>query len=490
VTRLRVAVVLWAAVVVMAGPASAADDVVARAMRLYEARHYEDAARTLQAALPSLDASKRPAAHLALGMIYLGSAELHGELYRVGTTIQLDYLKKLAGASGGSRFVNLYLGKLLLDSGNCEEATRYLTRFTAQAALEPRDRAIGRAYLGLCQALRNDTSTARAAWSDIDATDPEVQATLAAVYSRAGIADRNPVAMAQGALAKARQARSTRMRDHALAVYARAGLIDKGLELLRPAELKAASRTEVLGRSKTLNFYDVALLRDLATLYRKASVAHLEQAAGDSRLKATASYYLAAAHADAGNPELSLRATAAFLAVPDAPAPYRIRARARHAANDYALGRRSEAMAQWDELAKAADAHGLAAALDQCARVKAECAAMESRAQVLSEAARGRDGAPLNIALGRYYLSKQDHARAVSHLEAGRDKSNKNRIEANDPVMLVNLAEVYYRRKQFSESLEIYFEMSKQFPAVRPLQEAMQGIYSIEHKSAGDVKIF
>ena len=75
-------------------------------------------------------------------------------------------------------------------------------------------------------------------------------------------------------------------------------------------------------------------------------------------------------------------------------------------------------------------------------------------------------------------------------MEAGRDKSNKNRIEYNDPLMLVNLAEVYYRTKQFSEALEIYFEMSNHFPAVRQIQVAMQGVYSMEQKSAGDVKIF
>jgi pentatricopeptide repeat protein len=75
-------------------------------------------------------------------------------------------------------------------------------------------------------------------------------------------------------------------------------------------------------------------------------------------------------------------------------------------------------------------------------------------------------------------------------MEAGRDKSNKNKIESNDPLMLVSLAEAYYRTKKFSEALEIYFEMSKQFPEVRQIQEAMQGIYSMEHKSAGDVKIF
>jgi hypothetical protein len=75
-------------------------------------------------------------------------------------------------------------------------------------------------------------------------------------------------------------------------------------------------------------------------------------------------------------------------------------------------------------------------------------------------------------------------------MEAGRDKSNKNRIEFNDPRMLIALAEAHYRSRNFSEALEIFFEMSKQYPAVRQIQAAMQGVYSMEQQSAGDAKIF
>ena len=78
---------------------------------------------------------------------------------------------------------------------------------------------------------------------------------------------------------------------------------------------------------------------------------------------------------------------------------------------------------------------------------------------------------------------------AFGYLEAGRDKSNKNRIEFNEPSLLTDLARAYYRTKKFSEALEILFGMSVQFPAVRQIQNAMQGIYSIEQKSAGDVKV-
>ena len=42
--------------------ASAADDAVARATRLYEQRHYREAARTLETALPSLDAGRQAVA--------------------------------------------------------------------------------------------------------------------------------------------------------------------------------------------------------------------------------------------------------------------------------------------------------------------------------------------------------------------------------------------------------------------------------------------
>ena len=86
-------------------------------------------------------------------------------------------------------------------------------------------------------------------------------------------------------------------------------------------------------------------------------------------------------------------------------------------------------------------------------------------------------------------MGKKDYTKSIAYMEVGRNKSNKNRIEYNDPLMLINLAEAYYQTMRFSEALEIYFAMSKQFPAVRQIQVAMQGVYSMEQKSAGDARI-
>src|SRR5207245_4386275 len=93
------------------------------------------------------------------------------------------------------------------------------------------------------------------------------------------------------------------------------------------------------------------------------------------------------------------------------------------------------------------------------AKEKADCAQSEPWAMRAIEAGEGKKTRPLNIALGQHYLWRRDYDRAVAYLEAGRDKSNKNRIEANDPVMLVNLAEAYYRSRTFYEEQELILEI-------------------------------
>ena len=118
-----------------------------------------------------------------------------------------------------------------------------------------------------------------------------------------------------------------------------------------------------------------------------------------------------------------------------------------------------------------------------------ECSEIVSKAAAVAEAREGKRSSGVNVALGRYYLGKKDYGKTIAYMEAGRNKGNKNKIEYNDPLMLVNLAEAYYRTMQFSEALEIYFAMSTQFPAVRQIQVAMQGVYSMEQKSAGDARI-
>ena len=492
----RIALFLASMIILTASQAVAVDDVLTRAVKLYEKRHYGEAAGLLRSNAASLGQAKQGQVNLALGMTYFKNAVLHRELYLASAWASQDYLKKLSALRGSSRsrFVDLYMGDALIGVGKADVAAIYLRQFLASEKLEPQYQAIAQVLLGLSYQVNNEAAKAAQLWAAVDAADPEIKAELAAAYSRAGLKDKDPAVLAEESLAsqaKRGKPLSMRMVKNLIAVYARSGLTEKGLDLITRADLKAFSFRETLGKTKVINFYDLSLLDDMASLYGQASIACLEKAAADARIKSSADFYLGQAYALFGSTDRSLKTAESFLATTQLPQQFKDQARVLQAADLYALSRKAEALKVWDELAgkPSQDPDVLAEILFTCRRLKAECPNVARQSAAAAEAGEGRKFSTLNIALGKYYLGRLDTARSLAYLEAGRDKSNKNKIEANDPEMLVSLADAYYRTKKFSEALEIYFEMSKQFPEVRQLQEAMQGVYAMEHKSAGDVKI-
>ena len=101
-----------------------------------------------------------------------------------------------------------------------------------------------------------------------------------------------------------------------------------------------------------MNFYEPSLLGSLAELFLQASIAALEKAATDPKLKDTANYYLGDAYAQAGNVQQSAKVTAAFISSAQMPQSYKDRATARQAANQHQRGRQFEAIGVWDELSR------------------------------------------------------------------------------------------------------------------------------------------
>ena len=495
--RMKRFLIFFSLVIATAFPAYAADDAVARAMKLYEKRHYEEAATVLLAELPAIAQDRQGAAHLTLGMLYGKSADLYRILHQESLTVGQDYLKKLSAGQGKgrSRFADLYMGQALIEAGKPGAAAVYIEKFIADEKLDPISRAIAKADLGLCYYLSDDKQKAEAIWKTIDSTEPEVLAELGAVYSRAGLKEKNPEALCDQALQGAKKsgkALSMRMVKNGILVYVRAGQTDKGFELLKRADTKAYSHREVLGKSKIISFYDLSLLGDLSALYGQLSIVFLEKAVGDAGVKDAADYYLAEAYARVGSFDRSAKAASSFISTSRMPQQYKDRMRLLQAENEYRKGQQAKAQSIWSELSQKQplDPDLLAEAISSCARLKAGCMQIVKRAESVTETGQGNKFYALNAAIGKYYLVNRNPAKAITYLEAGRDKSNKNKIESNDLPMLIDLAGLYYRNKKFSEALEIYFAMSKQFPAVRQIQEAMQGVYAMEQKSAGDVKIF
>jgi len=480
-----------------AGVAVAAEDATTQAMKLYEKHHYEEAARLLRPELPHMDGGRQAAASLALGMIYLGNARLYRELYQTALVIELDYLTKLSRQKTGasSRYVDFYLGEALLEAGKPADAIVYLRRFAAQAGARSAMKADVGIELGIAYSRLKQAQKAGRAWSGLNTGQPEIRAALAGAYAVTGAQQHKPVAMADAAVNDAKTQHyvpGPRMIRNLLRAYSEGGASGKALDLLNANECKDASYVEGLGASKSISFYDLSVLHDMARVNLDAAILFLEQARPDAKAGNTAAYYLADAYLQAGNAELSQRAAKSFLSQPQLPPQYRDIAQAWQAGAQYLAGKRGEAAATWQALAEksANDPALLAVVLQACSQAGADCAKLEKRAVAAVENGEGKKFFVLNAALGKYYLLQRDYPKAVLYMEAGRDKAYKNKIEVNDPLLLTGLAEAYYRNKKFSESLEIYFELGMQYPVVRQIQESMQGIYSMEQQSAGDVKIF
>jgi tetratricopeptide (TPR) repeat protein len=474
--------------------AQAADDPLAGAMKQFDRHRYEQAARALEEALPKLDGARRAQAQLVLGTTYLRNAELHAAIARSAAAVQLDYLDRLArtGVEGRSVYARLFLAESLLASGNAAEAGKHFEQFRVSAA-EANFLALAGIGLGSVAWGRRDAEQARNAWSGAGSST-EVVLARAAAESGVGTGDAKAQRRIADEASRAREL-SIRARRYLIEIYLAGGAPDKALAVARAANLAAASHVETFraakGTAKSISFYDLALLHGLTRLYGELARQQLEQAVTDARVKPTAVFYLADLYALLGREAEASKSAQAFLAEPQAPAPYRERVRARQAQLTYRQGKRAEAESTWSTIAEqGSDPEVQAAVVDACAAVGAECGKAIARLALIAEAGDVKRLRRLNAALGNYYLRKKDYARAIGYMEAARDKSNKNKIEANDPEMLAGLAEAYYRTKKYSEGLEIFFEMSKEFPVVRQIQEAMQGVYSMEQRSAGDVKIF
>ncbi len=480
----------------LTAPAPVAEEQPKKSMKLFEKHHYDEAATLLRPSLLSLGQDKEDVALLTMGTSYLRNAELHRELYQTALVVTAEYYRKLAAETGKgrSRFVDLYLGEFLLDSGKPDAAVAPLEKFKADDSIPQKFRDIAAVLLGTSAFLKDDKQKAEELWKGVDPSDPEVGTELAAAYGRAGLSERNPLELCENALVTANKTGKQlpqRVIKNVLEVYADNGLTEKGLDLLRSADLRAPSYGEHIAKSKDVNFYSISLIKSLSGLYLQASRAYLEKASRGSKVRDIATFHMAEAHALSGNVEQSSKALTSFLTSTLVPPQYRDRAAVRQAANQYQRGKRTEAIGAWDDISRKqpADPDLLGEVLQACGRLRIDCPTAAKKADSVVESGQGKKFSFLNASLGTYYLGKRNYAKALAYLEAGRDKGNKNKIEANEPALLVELAELYYRSKKYSEALEIFFEMSKYFPVVRQIQEPMQGIYSKEQKSAGDVKI-
>ncbi len=458
-----------------------------KSAEMLEKHYYDSAAALLRTT--RFEGDLEPMAALTLARAYARSAELHRALHVASLALGTRYLQQLTMQRGpeGSRYAALFHGEYLIEARRSKDGATQIRRFLEQKGNPVSYTEIAKALLAAEQGTVLP--------AHMTSIDPLVRLQAAATASKVPARRADALALTDQSVEALRNAKSIlpmRAVSLAVGIYARLGEFDKAFTLLAGVDRGRPSIEEKVSESKVLRHYDPALLGNIALLHVGAAEAIFERVRNAPRVKSVAGYFLAELHVLNGRASNAAALIAQIVDAPDLPPAFRERAAILQAIVDLQAKDAERGKGALDELAKkhAENPVLLAETLLACVRARQECVAVTAAARRLAQSAQSERFRALHRAVGEQYAAEGKHDLALQSLETARDKSNKNKLDTNDPLLLLRLAEQHFAAKSFSESLEIYFELGKEFPAVRQLQEAAQGIYSTEYRSAGDVRIF
>ncbi len=489
----RLVIFILALVAIAAPTLPAVAEVEQKAAQLIILHRYQSAAKILMAS--DIDAMDEQSL-MFMGSVCLRNAQLHQEVAAAVTEVVPVYLRKLAAEKGNarSRYVDLFQGMWLLETGKDKAAQPLLEKFSVNKSIEAKYSLLARAYLGLAMYRQGNKTAAQKHWQAAAAGDPEVRAVLAGIYALTGQAETKVRATLADALATLKQEPLPPLAlESALIVYAKYNDVRAALQQLRDDRaLSVPVYSEQIAVDKQVQFFSGGLPRRLAEAYMQMAALYLQKAAQSGTVQGISEYYLAQTYVARGDLSKAAAVIERARSGGKLVAAFDNRAeilqsvlqveRNNNTGSDNALRGMAQRFVNSPEL--------MAELVNSCTLLRLQCKAVIEIARQEAERSQNDRYRLLHTALGAYFRGQGDAAQALLYFETGRDKSMKNKMESNDPQMLVQMAQLHLQHKNFSENLEIYFELSKEYPVVRQIQDAVQAIYGMENQSAGDVKIF
>ncbi len=449
------------------------------AQDLFRRNRWEEARAHLRRQWASLSAKDQPAATFLVGRSYVREAEFYRAVRRVGVEVGLAYLKELAAQRANRRLalVPLFTAFYELEAEQSAAAERDLLAMVRLPSLPVEWQATAR--------LRHAVALQRLGRSQEAATvlaQPSVEGRFWRMLL-SGVADASPV----GASAR---------RDRVLgaALMFRGGRAVAAEPLLSGLELDLPDATSQADRSKELRFHDPLLSAAWERICWERAVLALRPlaVAGTGVEKALASCYVGLSLFQLGARDEAAR----FLKEASASAPAALLPSSQVLLAACAWQDRLPSAAELGVLWDATQAQPDAVLVwDELVRPdRAGREPFASRLDVrLKSLLQGGSERPSGALVGRWGLARlrrgDDPGPLVAALSEQRDDSNKNKIDWNDPLLLLALAAANYRNQQYAQSLETLFELSKSFPGLRWLQWNLQGVYAARQKAGGEARI-
>ncbi len=446
---------------------------------LFRRNHWAEAREHLRSQWEQIPEKDRPAASFLVGRSFAREAEFYRAVRRVGAEVGLAYMQELASARANQNvaWVPLFTGLDQLAVGMDKEAERTLMTAGTRTSLPVEWKATARLRRAMALHRLGRGTEAAAALKD-----PSPQGRFCRLL-RTGVADPPPAAP---------QGRRERLLT--APILFRAARATEAEGLLSGLDLDAPDAEDRSDPKKVLRFHDPLLAVAWERIGWERTVVALRPLAvgGTGAEKRLAAYYAGLALFHLGVPDESTK----LLSL----------------ANDPALGAELQSAdrlllsaASWKSPISAADLASLWEATQawpdsvllweelrrpDLAKAEPFATRLDARLRELLPPSTERQSGAL---VGRWGLARlgrgDDPADVLAALSEHQDKSNKNKLEWNDPLLLLGLVAANYRDQEYAQALESLFELSKTLPGLRALQWNMQGVYAARQKAGGEARI-
>lgn len=302
----------------------------------------------------------------------------------------------------------------------------------------------------------------------------------------------NEVMAASDHFIKNRNILSMRFANYAVRIFTHNGDLALASNVMQMLDQKLPSYTENITQFKQINFYEPSLIDSVTSFYIALSRHILEELKKDAKYHDMAVYYLSDIELMISNKKSAQLFKEDMLKLKRLPKGLSSILAIRQNAHGYLFGKTTRAFQAWEKAvnnAKNNPRMGAEAVL-MCIYLSANCPTIVQTAQLKAENGRSKRFEALNTNVGRYFLYKEEYIKALRLLENALDRSKADGILMNEPILLINLAEIYRLDQRYSESLQIFFSLGQNFPIVRQIQDAVQGEYLFKQRSTGKSNVF
>ncbi len=478
----------------------AAEESLKKAMEKYETHRYSEGIALLKKEVDGKQKDELVLPYFILSRFYLKEAELYRTMYETSLMTTNDYLIKLNSVRTGkkSKYLPYFMGLLYLETGQAKKAAATLQQFVNSNSVDTVLKEKARLKLGAAYYISGDRKKAEDIWAEVTAAGEDVIAEKGYVYARLNIKLKDAVEMAQNSInlsQKNGNKNHSKIYREIAFIYYKNDMSDAALGLMDKISLNEPEVLDNVEKNKVVRFYDPALLNDMSRIYYYAAGKYFNKVMslrGREKYEDLIRFYLSEVNYRLNRYDDSINEINGFLKSNKLDAKYNKKINVLLGACYYKKGDKKKAIEIWDDLLNKnlQDDSAISALMDVYAELNVDATAVLKKIEGLAASKDEKKPKPFYNSLGLLYYSKKDYEKSVQALELVRDKANKNKIEANDPVFLIRLANSYYRLKKYSEALEIFFELGKDYPVVRQIQDTIQGVYSADEKGSGDVRIY